>query len=279
MKLSTWLLAATIILAASCSSTKHVAGNNKSNDKSATMTPADVYKQKVVANSSAEKSLVAKMKVNLGIGDKNVSLSGNLKMKRGDVIQLSMSFPIVGEVCRMEFTRDGVLVIDRINSRYVRATYDQVDFLRSANLDFNVLESVFWNEVFYPGSSDVRSHLGEFSVSSAGNHTLLNLTSAPKLDYAFLTLSESALLDRTTVSSKNINDRSNLTCIYGDFAKFGAGKFPTHIQLNFAGDTQTYALDMSLNSLTNSTDWKTRTEVSDKYKQIDPEKLFRSIIP
>ena len=275
--LATVVMIMVILGLAACSSTKHVGGTDAPKAKAAS--PAASYAKKVLTNTLEVKALTAKMKVGLAIGDRNVSLSGNLRMKRGDVIQLSMSFPLVGEVCRMEFTANEVLVVDRINTRYVRASYDQVDFLRSANLDFNVLESIFWNEIFYPGSRDVESHLDEYTISSAGSHTLLSLATAPKLDYAFLTITESALLDRTTVSSKNITDKSNLVCAYGDFAKFGAGRFPTHMQLTFAGDAKTYGLDISLSSLAANTDWKTRTELSAKYQRIEAEQLFKSLIP
>lgn len=218
------------------------------------------------------------MRLNLSMGEKDIALSGSLKMKRGDVIQLSLTFPIIGEVGRMEFTPDDVLIVDRINSRYVKVPYEKIDFLRSADLDFKVLESVFWNEIFYPGAN-VADKIDEFSVSSAGVHTLLSLTTAPKLDYSFLTISESALLDRTTVSSKNVADKSALTCIYSDFVKFGNGKFPQGIKLTFAGDKQNYGLDISLSSLSTSSDWSTRTTLSSKYKEMDVESLMKNLVP
>lgn len=218
------------------------------------------------------------MRLNLSMGEKDIALSGSLKMKRGDVIQLSLTFPIIGEVGRMEFTPDDVLIVDRINSRYVKVPYEKIDFLRSADLDFKVLESVFWNEIFYPGAN-VADKIDEFSVSSAGAHTLLSLTTAPKLDYSFLTISESALLDRTTVSSKNVADKSALTCIYSDFVKFDNGKFPQGIKLTFAGDKQNYGLDISLSSLSTSSDWSTRTTLSSKYKEMDVESLMKNLVP
>ena len=263
--------------ASACSSTKHVSASDTSKTKTSSASAS--YARKVMANAPESKTVTAKMKVNLATGDKNISLSGSLRMKRGDVIQLSMTYPLVGEVCRMEFTASEVLVVDRINVRYVRASYGQIDFLRSANLDYNALESIFWNEIFYPGDKSVNGHLDEYTVSSAGTHTLLNLATAPKLDYAFLTLTESALLDRITITPKNTTDRSNLVCSYGDFAKFGSGRFPTHMKLTFAGDTQTYGLDISLSSLSSSTDWSTRTELSAKYKQVDAARFFKNMIP
>ena len=271
------LIALVALATAACKSTNNLtatSGPTPGNSNS----PKISYAKKVLSNIADTKVLTAKMKVNLAMGEKNVSLSGTMRMKRGDVIQLSMTFPLIGEVCRMEFTTNEVLIVDPINSRYVRAGYDQIDFLRSANLDFSALEAIFWNEIFYPGNK-VTDHLDEYTISSAGTHTLLSLTTAPKLDYAFLTLTESALLDRITISSKNIADRSNLVCSYGDFAKFASGRFPTHMQLNFAGDRQNYGLDISLNSLNTNADWHTRTQLSTKYTPMDVDRLFKSMIP
>lgn len=260
---------------ASCSSTKNLGGP----EPKATNSSAELYKQKVIQNSHKEEFLTAKARVNLAMGDKDISLSGTLRMKRGDVIQISMTFPIVGEVCRMEFTKQDVLIVDRINTRYVKVPYDKIDFLRSANLDYNVLESIFWNEIFYPGNTDVKSKLGEYSVGTAGSHTLLSLSTAPKLDYSFLTITESGLLDRTTVSPKNTADKSNLVCVYGGFTKYGNGKFPSTFKVTFAGDDQTYTLDFSLSGINTDSKWTTRTQLSSKYKQMDPERMLKNLIP
>lgn len=241
-------------------------------------TSAQAYVRRVVENASPSKTLTAKLKLNLSGQGKSVSLSGTLRMKRGDVIQLSASFPIVGEVGRMEFTRDEVLIVDRINTRYVRVPYEKVDFLQQAHLDFNALESVFWNEIFYPGVADVMLKSGDFTVASSGDHTLLSLTSAPELDYSFLTQTANALLSRTTIAPKSVYDQASLTCIYSDFQRFDSGKFPTKINLTFAGKKEKYGLDMSLSSLNTNADWETRTKVSAKYKQVDADKLLKSMI-
>lgn len=241
-------------------------------------TSAQAYVRRVVENASPSKTLTAKLKLNLSGQGKSVSLSGTLRMKRGDVIQLSASFPIVGEVGRMEFTRDEVLIVDRINTRYVRVPYEKVDFLQQAHLDFNALESVFWNEIFYPGVADVMLKSGDFTVASSGDHTLLSLTTAPELDYSFLTQTANALLSRTTIAPKSVYDQASLTCIYSDFQRFASGKFPTKINLTFAGKKDKYGLDMSLSSLNTNANWETRTKVSAKYKQVDADKLLKSMI-
>lgn len=269
-----------IAILSSCSSSKHASSTATTTTTSAKpLTTEDLYKIKVIERASASKFLTSKMKINLTMDNKDIALGGNLRMKRGEVIQLSMTFPIVGEVCRMEFAPKEVLIIDRINTRYVKVPYEQIDFLKSANLDFNTLESIFWNELFYPGAKDVKSHIGEYTTGTAGKRTLLSLATAPKLDYAFLTNTESAQLERTTISPKSASNTENLVCAYSSFVKFGTGTFPASIKITFSSPSQKYGLDISLSSITAQTDWNTHTEVSSKYKQMDAEKLLKSLIP
>lgn len=267
-----------VVALSSCSSTKNISSAPKTS-AAKPLTTEDLYKNKVVAQASTSQFLTSKMKINLAMGDKDISLGGSLRMKRGEVIQLSMTFPIVGEVCRMEFAPSEVLIIDRINTRYVKVPYEKVDFLKSANLDFNVLESIFWNELFYPGVADVKTRLSEFTIGTAGARTLLSLATAPQLDYAFLTNTASAQIERTTVSPKNTDNKDNLVCAYSNFVKFGTGSFPASIKITFAGSSQTYGLDISLSSIGAQTDWSTHTEVSSKYKLMDVEKLLKSLVP
>ena len=274
VRLVVLLAALMLAVGSSCTTSRQVADSTTN----AKLSTDDLYKQKVIGNALTTQSLTAKMKLNLTMGDKNVALSGSLKMKRGEVIQLSLTFPIIGEVGRMEFSPDNVLIIDRINSRFVRVPYNKVDFLQASNLDFKVLESVFWNEVFYPGAN-VKDKLGDYTVSTARAHTLLSLGTAPKLDYAFLTITDSGLLDRTTVSSKNVADKSALTCIYGDFVKFGSGKFPSTVKVTFAGDKLNCGLDMALSSFSTSSDWSSHTTLSSKYKEMDVESLLKNLVP
>lgn len=75
-------------------------------------------------------------------GRQNLSVGGTLKMKRDDVVQLSLT--VLGiEVGRLEFTPKDVLIVDRVNKQYVRARYDQVAFLQTADLDFYAFSRCF----------------------------------------------------------------------------------------------------------------------------------------
>lgn len=265
-----FLLAGTLLLA-SCHSAKQ-AGSGQSSTAN-----ESAYKQRVISNSQTAGAITAKIKAHASMGTQGVTLGGSLRMKRNDVIQLSLTFMGLMEVGRLEFTRDNVLFIDRIHQRYARVSYSQIDFLSAADLDFYALQAIFWNEIFVPGSPDIAQVLSRFTLASSGDHTLLSLTSAPKLDYAFLTQTKTAQLTRTSVHSKNVSNADNLECIYGNFVKLGGKSFPTTLNVKF-NSRKPLSLDLTLSSLNNASDWTTRTSVSSKYKEMDANKLLENIM-
>lgn len=239
--------------------------------------PAMAYAEKVLDNRQTAQAVTAKMRISIKAGEKDISLSGNLKMMRNDVIQLSLSLLGI-EVGRMEFTREEVLIVDRYHKQYTRVPYQQIDFLQSAQLDFNALQSIFWNEIFVPGKPDVSQALGDFRLSESGDHTLLILSTAPKLDYSFLTVTNSGQLSRTSVRPKELNNSDNLECRYSNFTKLGGKNFPQSIRLQFKGDKAVYTLDMALSSLNNNTGWETRTELSSKYTPMKADNILDKIL-
>lgn len=266
-------LALTLLLAA-CHSPQGLTRDTSATKAEA---PADAaYKQKVMANAQTATCITAHTKVTLTTGGKDLSCSGTLRMKRDDVIQLSLS--VLGfEVGRMECTQDGVLILDRYNKQYVRASYGQVSFLSQAGLDFHALQALFWDELFAPGSADVTAQLPRFRLSSAGDHTLLALTDAPRLEYDFLTLTASGVVDRLTVFGKNTSDKGTFTFRYGDFTTFNGKPFPQQMDLSIAGTGRDVSLSLSLSRLSTKSDWATRTEVSAKYKQRSADEILRHL--
>ena len=120
------------------------------------------FLQKVADNSVYAKNIVGDMKFNLVIGDKNITATGALRMRKNEVIRIQLFIPLLGtEVGRLEFTPNYVLVIDRLHKEYVKADYNQLDFLKNNGLNFYSLQALFWNQLFLPGTerlSEVSLH-------------------------------------------------------------------------------------------------------------------------
>ena len=100
---------------------------------------------KVVKTAPVEPAYLSS-KLQLTVPNKNgsITVSGSMKMKSGERIQLSVLMPVFrSEVMRMEVTPDEVLLIDRMNKRYVRATRELKELLPE-NADFDRLEKLLF---------------------------------------------------------------------------------------------------------------------------------------
>lgn len=87
-------------------------------------------------------------------------------MKRDEVIQLSLTAPFIGiEVARAEISPDGILVMDRLNKRYVQVSFAELKGLAKADLDFHSLQALFLNEIFLPGKTTLSARdISAFTV-------------------------------------------------------------------------------------------------------------------
>ncbi len=62
-----------------------------------------------------------------------------MKMKTHERVQISLLMPILRtEVARIEVTPDEVLLVDRMNKRFVRATKAELKNVLSKNVEFPV---------------------------------------------------------------------------------------------------------------------------------------------
>ena len=264
----------------SCSTTKHIdKGNNpkvtRVGDQNSKENAVSNYLKKVQANQQTAKAITANISLDIMIKGNGVSCSGKLKMRRNDVIQLSLSVLFM-EVARFEFSPNEVLIIDKFHKQYVRATYSEVSFLKSAGLDFYALQALFWNEVFVPGEkNDVSA--SHFSMSSAGSHTVLTIADAPKLNYEFMTLTDSHLFDRLNVEGKNSTDKGQFVWTYSDFATLSGKQFPKSMVMKVTGVGSDMECEMSLSGLSNDNKWDGHTTPPAKYSQRSAESLLKSL--
>ena len=91
-------------------------------------------------------------------------------MRKNEVIRVVLSPLGIMEVGRVEFTPDYVLVIDRLHKQYVKATYNDLSFLKNNGLNFYSLQALFWNELFLPGNNQLTVNmLDKFDSESSAD--------------------------------------------------------------------------------------------------------------
>ena len=213
-----------------------------------------------VAKTSKTQFVTSKLKFSIEYGPQQVTLTGNLKMKRDDVIQL----------------KDYVLIIDRINKQFIKVPYNYVDFLRNSGINFYTLQALFWNEMFMPGKQTVdKTMYDKFTTSTSDNDIIISLDEG-KMNYSWLANSQSGRIKMANISYRDVlKGNTQLNWDYNAFSKLGSILFPSDMGVTLTMPEKEIKLGIKLNYLGNESDWETRTKVSDKYREVDVDQILR----
>lgn len=234
------------------------------------------FMNKVSGNANTAKFITSKLKFSVKVGAQELTLTGNLKMKRNDVIRLQlMAFGFV-EAGRLEFTPDYVLIMDRINKQYIHAGYNELEFLRNSGLNFYSLQALFWNELFQPGYDKVTAdNFGSYVTDNTESGMKITLK-RDKMTYAWLADSKEATIRNACISYVDkYRGNTSLAWDYSEFQPLNAVQFPTKHAIIFKSPKKEVDVEMTFNYLKNESDWETRTEISSKYKRVTVDEILR----
>ena len=259
----------------SCHSSKKVV-KDVAQPVSAEQLEQSAFLEKVNDNSAKPQFVTSKLKFSIEYGPQQVSLTGNLRMKRDDVIQLQlMAFGFV-EAGRIEFTKDYVLIIDRINKQFLKAPYNYVDFLRNSGINFYTLQALFWNELFMPGRQKVdKTALEKFSANMDSEDVVISLDEV-KMNYSLLANNKSGRIKMANISYRDqLKGNTQLNWDYKEFSRMDKISFPSNMGVTLTMPEKEVKLGIRLNYLKNESDWATRTKVSDKYREVTVDQILR----
>ncbi|MDO4159441.1 MAG: DUF4292 domain-containing protein [Prevotellaceae bacterium] len=282
-------LIAMVFAFASCGTKKALSDGGSSVAGTSDASNAETVKlnflRKVYDNEAYTQNISSKIKFTIKNGSKDISVAGTMRMKKDDVIRIQLTPLGLMEVGRLEFTKDYVLIVDRMNKEYIKADYNKVDFLQRNGLDFYALQALFWNQLYIPGTQKITdSSLKSFDVTF--DETSSNSTISLKkgnLSYQWKADNNTAQIREVNVgyTSKSTGN-TNVNCVYDSFKSLGTKTFPTDMTMSVQTDAVKKANDVSVNisisSFDTSSDWETRTSVSDKYKQVDAQDVINRLL-
>lgn len=243
------------------------------------------FMRKVYDNEVYTRSISSKIKFTINTGRKDLSVSGSLRMKKDEVIRIQLTPFGLMEVGRLEFAKDYVLLMDRINKEYVKASYADVDFLQKNGLDFYALQALFWNQLFVPGEQKITdSSLKKFSVTfnDAVVNTIVSLKRG-SMEYQWSADKTSGRLRSVDVTyNSKSSGKTTVTCNYGSFKPVGRKHFPTDITLLMKSDavksSKPMSVNISLDGIDTDGDWDTFTSVSSKYRQVSVQDVMNRLL-
>ena len=267
-----------LLILSSCASKKKAVVENKPLTTEQLATKGFI--ERVQENAITQKFITSKVKFSVETGAQKLTLTGNLKMKRDECIRLQlMAFGFV-EAGRIELTPDYVLIMDRINKLYLKAPYVQVDFLRNNGLNFNTMQALFWNELSKPAKYSVNKEImpvdtAQYTMIENGDDMVINFE-AGKMLYSWLASRTDGQIRMANMLYKDKlnNTTSQLHWDYQDSAEVNNKQFPTKSVITLTAPKKEVKLGMTLNYIKHDTDWETRTEVSNKYREVTIDEIL-----
>ena len=273
------------ILLVSCGTKKNIESSGvgtKSIDN--TVIRNTEYIRKVYSNATNVKNIVSKIDFSIDANGKNISVDGRIYMRKDEVIRVVLAPFGIMEVGRVEFTPEYVLVVDRMHKQYVKATYNDLAFLKNNGLNFYSLQALFWNELFLPGNNQLTVNmLDKFdSESSAGPQRKVKVKSG-NLNFEWDTTAATGRIDAANVAyGTGSANASNASWKYDTFSALGSKMFPALHSVSFSGKTgnknSNIHVNIRMKKLTTDSNWETRSSVSDKYAKVNAEEALKKIM-
>ena len=274
------------VMVAGCASHKTVGGTSgketATGNAQGAPEPLD-FVRKVSDQKVYAKNIVGKMTLNVKMGSKDVSVPGALRMRRDEVIRIQAFIPILGsEVGRIEFTPDYVLVLDRMHKEYIKADYNQLDFLRDNGLNFYSLQALFWNQLFLPGSNKVgEGDMDKFNVSATSEFQTVSLHMG-NMDYTWSADVTGRIAKAKVNHSSTSHGNSTLDWDYSRFVSVGSKFFPARQSFSFSsaaikGKGATGVV-IDMDEVKTDEKWEARTEVSSRYKKVEASDVFGKLL-
>ena len=224
-------------------------------------------------------NLVASIDFNIKTGKKDISVDGKISMRRDEVVRIQLSPLGLVEVGRMEFTRDSVLIMDRMHKQYLKSSYDQVSFLRNNGIDFYALQAFFWNQLFAPGEKSVEKAAKHFKVDGE----TISLESG-RMRYLWTTdESREHIKTAAATYSSQSHGKSSLNWDYDDFRPFGGSQFPARHDMKItagqsSGNSKVINVTVKMKNLKTDSGWDTVTKVPSKYKPVQLTDVINQIM-
>ena len=143
----------------------------------------------------------SKLNLTISTGTKTISSRGNLRIVKNGAIQVSVQ-PVFGiEMFRLYVEPDYFIILDRMNKRYVKESFQDIQENNPVGFNFYTLQSLFTNSLFIPDQNEVSlQDYKKFKYSeTSDNYHLTARDKKSDIDYSF---------------SINGNDQITLTQLY-----------------------------------------------------------------
>ncbi len=202
---------------------------------------------RINSNRQTARGIRGKMNLTLRTGSSPLSASGTIKMKRDEIIQISITALGLLELGRMELTPEYLFIQDRYHKRYIKANWNDIPSLQSAGIDFTALQAFFWNELYVPGSRALPTDDDYEHKSVSPKICLQPKLGQQVMEALFYTNDSKELVQQTSLVARNGKMRFDGLC--RSWTRLDGKQFPADMYMAFSVGDKGYTLELTFTRL------------------------------
>ncbi len=219
----------------------------------------------ILNNQLNFKTFSSRLNLNLSSGTKSLSSKASLRIVKDKAIQLSVQ-PLFGvEMLRLYADPDSLVLLDRMNKRYVKESIEDVKKVYPVGFDFKTLQSLLTNQVFVSGQSDViYSDYEKFSTGQVSDmyYLLKSVDKKSGIEYGF-TIDGNDRIALTHLLEPKEN--YSLNWKYDDFVKETYKTFPHKMDVVLASAKRKVNVGLEFSGIALDEDFDLQISVPGSY--------------
>lgn len=216
----------------------------------------------------------SKLDMNISTGRKTLSSKGSLRIIHNEAIQLSVQ-PVFGiEMFRLYVDPNCIIILDRMNKRYVKESFDDIKGQSPIGFNFYTLQSLFTNSLFIPEQSSVaKKDYNKFKYSqSADNYLLSARDKKSQVNYSFFVNGNDQItLTELYMPGKNYS----LEWQYDQFTLLKNLFFPHEMKIAASTDKTKLNTSISLSAISLNDSLTLNNSVPSSYTRVELKEVLK----
>ncbi len=221
----------------------------------------------------------ARLNVSLSSGTRSLSSRATIRIVKDNALQVSVQ-PLFGvEMFRLHVDPDSVVVLDRMNKRYMKESIATLKEFYPVGFDYYTLQSVFTNSLFVSNKkSVVRNDYRRFAYTRTTDKNYFLTTDDPEsgIEYSFTVNGDDRIIFTHLAHPSN---EYSLQWSYGDFILLEGGVFPHKMNTSIALSERRINTDFLFSDIVINEPMKLSMQVPDSYSRASIEQIMKIIAP
>ena len=269
----TWCILLLLIIGVySCKSTKRITqADSALEDK----TSSELFKD-ILFKGLEYKTFSSKLNMTISTGTKTLSSKGSLRIVNNEAILLSVQ-PLFGiEMFRLYVEPEHIIILDRMNKRYVKESFEDIKGKNPVGFNFYTLQSLFTNNLFIPEKSSVSlKDYKTFRYSEGENNYILAAhDKKSNIDYTFSINGN----DQITLTELNMPaNQYSLQWNYDQFTLMNNLFFPYEMKIVASTQKRNLKTNISLSSISLNESLSLDTSIPDSYTKVELKDVLKML--